>query len=845
MTTQLPQYSFAAGEISPEVYGRADLSKYHIAAKQMLNWQVLRAGGAQTRGGLRFVGECATGATIVRLIPFSYNTEQTYILEFTDSLMRVIKDGAYVLESAETITAVTQADPAVVTIAGHPYTNGQQIYIGDVNGMTELNGKVYVVANKTTNTFELQGIDSSSYTAYSSGGSSSRIYEVASPYAEADLARLKYVQTADVMYLAHPSYAPRKLSRTGHTAWTFAAISFQPSQAAPTSPSATPKTSGSESYDYRITAVAEETFEESEPVDVTAASAATLSATDYIDLAWTGASGAQKYNVYRAENGIYGYIGSTETTAFRDDYINPDLSDTPPTSRNPFSGANDYPAAVGLYQQRTFWGATNNNPQGVWTSSSANLENMNTSSPSKSEDAVTITLASEQVNEIRHFIGSKGMVFLTSGGEWAMFGDENGVIKPSAPFPEPQSGYGSSHVAPVRIGKSALFVQDDGSNVRDIAHSFAESGYGGGDLTVLSRHLFKGVERGEIKTIDEWAYQKAPDTTIWAVRSDGVCLGLTYDKEHQIVAWHRHVTDGEIESVASVREGTEYGVYFVVKRVIGGSDVRYVERLESREISRVRDAFCVDSGLTYDNPQTMTGATQANPIVVTVPGHGWSNGDEVDFESVVGMTELNGNRYRVDNVTTNTAELTDSWGDSIDGLAFNAYVSGGVARKAVNTLSGLDHLEGEVIVALVDGNVVKEYQSGGTNYLKVTDGSISLPNKGGVIHVGLPYVCDLQTMDAPLEAQGASRNYRRAVGATVHLYNSRGLKIGPSFDEDDLVEWEQRAYENYGEPIALFTGKASFDLKSVANNHGSICIRQDNPLPGTILNVVPEYQVGP
>ncbi len=77
--------------------------------------------------------------------------------------------------NAEVITAITAANPAVVTIASHSFTNGQLVRLAGIVGMTELNGRTFTVANVATNTFELSGEDSTSYTAYTSDGTSSLI----------------------------------------------------------------------------------------------------------------------------------------------------------------------------------------------------------------------------------------------------------------------------------------------------------------------------------------------------------------------------------------------------------------------------------------------------------------------------------------------------------------------------------------------------------------------------------------------------------------------------------------------------------------------------------------------
>ncbi len=152
-------------------------------------------------------------------------------MEFSNQKIRFYRDGGIITEAAKTITGITQANPAVVTASSHGFSNGDDVIISSVVGMTQVNGITFKVANKTTNTFELQNYDgtninSSAYTAYASGGTASRIYEIASPYVTADIPNVKFAQSADVMYLAHPTYAPRKLSRTAHTNWTLATPSF-------------------------------------------------------------------------------------------------------------------------------------------------------------------------------------------------------------------------------------------------------------------------------------------------------------------------------------------------------------------------------------------------------------------------------------------------------------------------------------------------------------------------------------------------------------------------------------------------------------------------------------------
>lgn len=223
--------NFTAGELSPRLDGRTDLNKYFNGTKTLENMLIHPHGGASRRSGTKFIHEVKTSSAQTRLIPFEFSTTQTYILEFGNQYIRFYKDQGIITESNKTISGATQANPGVITATSHGYSNGDHVIITGVVGMTELNGKTFKVANKTTNTFELQDVDGNNvnttgYTAYGSAGVANKIYEIASPYTTADLSTIKFAQSADLMYLVHPSYAIRKLSRSGHTSWTLSSPSL-------------------------------------------------------------------------------------------------------------------------------------------------------------------------------------------------------------------------------------------------------------------------------------------------------------------------------------------------------------------------------------------------------------------------------------------------------------------------------------------------------------------------------------------------------------------------------------------------------------------------------------------
>jgi hypothetical protein len=231
----------------------------------------------------------------------------------------------------------------------------------------------------------------------------------------------------------------------------------------------------------------------------------------------------------------------------------------------------------------------------------------------------------------------------------------------------------------------------------------------------------------------------------------------------------------------------------------------------------------------------VTGATRANPVVVTVPGHGWSNDDFVDFEDIAGMVELNGQRYQIANVTTDTFELQDGVGNNIDGTGFSAYTSGGEARKAIITLGGLTWLEGETVNILGDGAVRPQ--------ATVTGGEITLDQRASVLQVGLPITADLRVLPLTLEMQAFGQGREKNVNQVwVRVAESSGIKAGPDFD--NLTEIKQRTTEPYGTPPALVSAELSVVVKPSWGPDGSLCIRQSNPLPLTLCSMALEVAIG-
>jgi hypothetical protein len=518
--------NFTGGELSPRLDGRNDLTKYTSGCKTLENLIVYPHGAAARRPGTSFVAEVANSANKTRLIPFEFSTTQTYMLEFSNLKIRVFKDNGSVLEADKVITNVTQADPAVVTSNSHGYSNGDEVVITEVVGMTELNGKRFLVAGVTTNTFELtnkEGVttDSTGFTTYVSDGVSNKVFEITTPYTTAQLFDIKFAQSADVMYITHPAHEASKLSRTGHTTWSLDEISF---------------TNGP-FLDSNITTT---TF--------TPASAGVGSGVNVTASAITGINGGSGFlttDVGRQMRIGVGYaeitartsttvVVVTITTAIANTTANADWS------LGAFSDTTGHPSCVTFFEQRLIFAGTTSEPQTIFFSKSGDYENMdaNIGGTIADDDAIIYTIASNQVNAIRFMTATRTLIIGTAGGEFTVSGGgTDSAVTPTNILIKKQSNHGSANVDAIAVGNATLFLQRAKRKIRELAYNFDVDGYLAPDMTILAEHVTEGG-------LIQLAYQQEPNQIIYAARADGELVGLTYQREQQVTAWHRHIFGG-------------------------------------------------------------------------------------------------------------------------------------------------------------------------------------------------------------------------------------------------------------------------------------------------------------
>jgi hypothetical protein len=429
-------------------------------------------------------------------------------------------------------------------------------------------------------------------------------YEVVTPYLEADLFDLHYVQSADVLTIVHPNYAPRELRRLSATNWTLTTIAFAASVLPPTGIGATNSVgTGSTTYYYAVTSLAADSLEES-LISGSASCTNNLAVSPNTNtVTWTAAAGASRYNVYKLSNGLWGYIGQASGTSFIDNNILADVSVTPPELTNPFASASNYPSAASYFEQRRIFAGTLNKPQSVWMTRSATESNLSSSIPVKDDDAISFRIASREANTIRHLVPLSDLMVLTSSAEWRVTSVNSDAITATSISVKPQTAIGASNVTPAVTGSSMLYAAGRGGRIREMVYTQQSAGgygYTNTDVSMLAPHLF------DYKTVVDLAFARAPYPVLWVVSSDGRLLGMTYVPDQKVAGWHRHDTDGLFESVCIVTEGNEDALYAVINRTINGSQVRYVERLHTRLFAGIEDAFFVDCGLSYSgSPATV------------------------------------------------------------------------------------------------------------------------------------------------------------------------------------------------------------------------------------------------
>lgn len=418
------------------------------------------------------------------------------------------------------------------------------------------------------------------------------------PYAAADIGSINFTQSADVLYLAHGSYAPEKLTRTSHTAWSITPLPF---------------TGGPWlDEDATITITASATT----GPGVTLLASSALFLPGHVGSLWR-IMGAAVWGYVRI-TAVADTLNATCDVVADLDAVGPSVSQ----AEGAWNDVRGWPACVTLFQQRLWFGNTTNQPDTFWGSQTSDYENFDPGTAQDNE-ACTFTLASNRVNAIRWMVPSRALLIGTTGQEWqATGGDVTIPITPANITAKAETPHGSGTLAPVQVQNVTLFLQKAGRKIREFSFDFASDSYQAPDVSILAEHITDGG-------IVDMDYQQELDSLVWLVRADGVLVGMTYERQQDVIGWHRHITgtaqdmsDGKFESVAVIPIADQDQVWCIVNRTIGGVTKRYVEFLDTS--SGFYGALNVDCGLTYSGvaASTLSGLSHLEGQVVDVVGNG-------------------------------------------------------------------------------------------------------------------------------------------------------------------------------------------------------------------------------
>lgn len=602
-------HNFSKGILSKELWGRVDIAPYSAGVRQATNVLILKYGGLTKRPGTYMVYEVADGDK--RLIPFEGAYGASYVLMMGDEHMRPAALGGMVTEAAQAVTAGSTSEPILLTVAGHGYATGDEVFVSGADAIPVLDKRILPVTVISADTFTLP-VNVTGYPAIDAGDgvSVARVYKVATPYAYVDLADMDYTQAFDIMYLAHADHDPGKLVRSAHTSWTHSSVTFGPTIGSPTGIGATATIANTDAENdgngyfpqpasYIVTAINDATGQESRASDsATATNDLTLKRNKNV-ISWSAPTGvtANRYRVYKADNQQdYGFIGITDSLSFTDDNIAPDLTDGPPEAYNPFADGNR-PSTVTFFEQRLFWGRTLASPSAVYGSRTADFENYDVARPLKEDDAITFRIMAQKVNAVNALVPMENLLALTGDAVFKIMGSNTDYLAASPP-PRAlrQSGRGVSRLKPIIMDEVIFYQPSVGSEVRSLGFSFDIDGYRSNDVSIFSPGLFRGF------TFSGWAYAQEPLSVLFAARSDGKMPSFTWQQEQQVWGWTLCETQGEFIDVCAIAEQGENRTYLLVRRVINGVERLFLERMASAKWSDVKQSCYLDCAVSFEPP---------------------------------------------------------------------------------------------------------------------------------------------------------------------------------------------------------------------------------------------------
>ena len=856
--------SFVAGELSPRLSGRTDLQKYFQGCETLENFLIHPHGGATRRPGTRFVAEVKTSSLETRLVPFQFNVTQAYVLEFGNNYFRIYKDGGQVTSGSpatavEVTTTYATADLATLKFAQS----------GDVMYVVHPDKPVRKIARTSHTAWTITDVDfkrgpfldaNTTDTTLTASGRTGSVTVTAS--AVTGINGGSGFESTDVGRLIKLHHGYAKITAITSTTVCTAAVQENDvfdSELEPTYTSSTisfaegdPSSTGLEHNDRIVDSNKnwiDEGFKDNQEITVSGAST----------------SGNNKsYLIVKATEDTLLLAPSddvTDESASASITVVGKLVADDEWALGAFSPRTGYPRAVAFYEQRLTFAGTAEQPQTVYFSVSGDFENF--TAGTDDDSALVYTLGSNQVNVIRFLSSSRSLLVGTSGGEFVVrAGGADEPITPKNVQIKQQSAFGSANVQPLQCGNAVLFLQRASRKIRELVYDFDTDGYIAPDLSILAEHATEGG-------VKEMAYGQEPDSVAWMVRNDGVLLGMTYRRDEQVVAWHRHVIGGvsgtatvTITDYANVAVGSTVDLkksdgttVTFTSEAVGASDpstalnwrpvtnnntsatklqtainahADFTATVSTNVVTIIETARAGTGYLTVaTSDDTRLAATSQSHALVesiaTIPG---TSEDEVWL--IVNRT-ING-------ATKRYVEYLKSFdfGSDVEDAFF---VDSGLTYSgtSASSLSGLSHLEAENIS--INGN-------GATHSKKaVSSGAVTLDRSVTKAHAGLPFDSTMQTMriEAGATDGSAQGKIKRIDEVNLRLYRSVNALVGNSLTNLDRIPFRSGADE-MDEPIPLFTGDKEIDMPAGYDQDGYIFVRQDLPLPMTVIGIFARMQ---
>lgn len=612
--------NWVLGEISPRVKGRFDADKpiYKNGAQILENMLINQAGGVQFRPGTQFIHEVKDSTKKVRLERFQYSISQEYVMEIGDKYIRFYANlGQVIVPSA----------PAWVTLTNY--------VVGDY--VTESSIIYYCLIAHTAGTFATD-LAAGDWVAQNA-------LEIPTIFQQPSIFDIQVANKADVMYMVHPSYPPQKLIRTSATTFTIGDVPFVRGPFLDTNLTATTITPSADTG-TNIALVA---------------STAIFNAL-HVGSLWRVKGGVVKITTFTNSTHVHGDVQAEPDGTAGNLGTGPGATDD--WAEGAFSNYRGWPTAITFHEQRLVYVGVYK-PQTLYASVSGAYDNFDKGSATDS-DAWTYEIASNVVNAVRWLNSDTALKIGTSGGTVTASSQSTvGITATTPPNITFDTDEGVMNAASLKVGGYVFYLQANKFNLRQLTFDLIVNKDKTNDLNLLADHVLRDGG-GAV-----WmARQQSPNNRLWVGRADGQIAVLTRNPEQQVTGWCR-IIGGESDFTATCNglaggfetgtvlpiDGKDDQVWVVCQRLIGGTFKRFVEVFTDELFNDYWEPVRVDSSLSLDSPKSISAISNTNPIVVTSNAHGFSNGDFVKLDGIIGMEFLNDQVYQIFNVTTNTFDL--------------------------------------------------------------------------------------------------------------------------------------------------------------------------------------------